>query len=209
MKEAAKPRHWPSGETTPALAVLAVCFLAGGLLGALAAANASAGGAEGLDAYLSAFLSQAQGGLLRSPSLPAQIWTVARWPGLAVLLGFSTVGLVGIPLLFGVRGFLLSFSIASFVRVYGAAGGLLAALVFGTSGCIAVPILFVLGVQGLQASRALAVRLLEERRRMLPYDRAYWLRCGLCTGGLAFCVLLEWAAVPSLVSGAAGLLRIP
>ena len=208
MQEAKVWRRLGEGRL-PALLVLAACFLAGGLLGTLAAGGSSGRGAEGLDAYLSAFLAQARSGGLRAPSLLAQVWTVVRWPGLVVLLGFSAVGLVGIPVAFGVRGFLLSFSIASFVRVYGGAGGLLAALLFGTSGILSVPVLFVLGVQGLGASRALAVRLLEERRRMLPYDKGYWFRCGLSAGCLAFCVLLEWAAVPSLVSGAAGLLRIP
>ena len=127
---------------------------------------------------------------------------------LVLLLGFSAVGLVGIPAVFGVRGFLLGFSIGSFVRFYGGAGGLLAALVFGVSGCVAVPVLFVLGVQSLLAARTLALRMVEERRRLLPYGRRYWLCCGVCAGGLAVCVLLEWAAVPSLVMGAARLLRL-
>ena len=153
MQEAKVWRRLGEGRL-PALLVLAACFLAGGLLGTLAA-----GGASGLDAYLSAFLAQARSGGLRAPSLLAQVWTVIRWPGLVVLLGFSAVGLVGIPVAFGGRGVLLSFSIASFVRVYGGAGGLLASLLFGTSGILSVPVLFVLGVQGLGASRALAVRL--------------------------------------------------
>ena len=40
---------------------------------------------------------------------------------LALLLGFTALGLLGLPLLFAVRGFLLAFSIASFVRLFGGA----------------------------------------------------------------------------------------
>lgn len=191
-----------------ALAVLSLCFLGGGLLGVWTAAGAGAGAAAGLESYLSAFLDAARAGTLGAPGLPAQIWAVARWPLLVVALGFSAVGLAGIPAVFGVRGFLLGFSIASFVRLYGGAGGLLAALVFGVSGCVSVPVLFVLGVQGLLAARTLAMRMVEERRRLLPYGRRYWLCCGICAGALAVCVLLEWAAVPPLVTGAARLLRL-
>lgn len=191
-----------------ALAVLSLCFLGGGLLGVWTAAGARENAAAGLESYLSAFLASAQAGTLDAPGLTAQVWALIRWPLLVLVLSFSAVGLVGIPAVFGVRGFLLGFSIGSFVRFYGGAGGLLAALVFGVSGCVAVPVLFVLGVQGLLAARTLAMRMVEERRRLLPYGRRYWLCCGACAGALAVCVLLEWAAVPALVTGAARLLRL-
>ncbi|WP_338049719.1 hypothetical protein [Pseudoflavonifractor phocaeensis] len=209
MRRLKTGKGWTAGDgRLTALAVLSLCFLGGGLLGVLSAAGAEEEAAAGLASYLSAFLATAQAGTLSVPGLPAQVWSVIRWPLLVLLLGFSAVGLVGIPAVFGVRGFLLGFSIGSFVRFYGGAGGLLAALVFGVSGCVAVPVLFVLGVQSLLAARTLALRMVEERRRLLPYGRRYWLCCGVCAGGLAVCVLLEWAAVPSLVMGAARLLRL-
>ena len=113
------------------------------------------------------------------------------------------------PLVFVVRGFLLSFAIASFVRMLGSGGALLALAVFGVPGCVGIPALFVLGVQGWEASRALGSRFLGEGRRGLPYGRSYFLRCAACAGALLVCAGLETTAVPALVSGAAGFLSAP
>lgn len=196
----------PSGGVLPALAVAAAFFFLGGLAGCLLASQVGGGGSDSLTLYLKGFLSAAQAGGVSGPALLPLVWETARWPVLALLLGFTALGILGLPLLFGVRGFLLAFSIASFVRMFGGAGGLLAFLVFGVSGVLAVPAFFVLGVQGLVAARSLAGRFLGEGRRNSPYGRAYFLRCGVCAGVLCVCVLLEYLAVPALVAGAAGAL---
>ena len=47
-----------------------------------------------------------------SPPLLISVWETIRWPLLVFGLGFTTLGLLGIPLVFSVRGFLLAFSIA-------------------------------------------------------------------------------------------------
>ena len=102
-------------------------------------------------------------------------------------------------MLFSIRGFLLSFAITSFVRMFGGVGGVLAFLTFGVTGLVAIPVLFVLGVQSLAAARLLAGRFLGDGKRSLPFGRAYWVRCGLCSAALCLCALLEYAAVPALV----------
>lgn len=199
----------PDGGFLPALAVTAAFFLAGGLAGCLLASYVGGDGGASLSAYLQGFLRASGAGEVDAPAMAALVWNTARWPLLAVLLGFTALGLLGLPLLFAVRGFLLAFSIASFVRLFGGAGCLLAFLVFGISGAVAVPALFVLGVQSLVAARVLASRFLGEGKRPSPYGKAYLVRCGMCAAALCVCVLLDYLAVPVLVSGAAGALLGP
>jgi len=130
------------------------------------------------------------------------IWQTVRWPLLALLLGFTALGVLGLPLLFVVRGFLLSFSIASFVRMFGTAGSLFAFLVFGISNSLAIPVLFVLGVQGLTTAAQAAGRTSERGG-----GKEIWMHCGACACALSLCVLLDYFIVPELVAGAARMLR--
>ena len=194
----------PEGRMAPALAVLAVSFLLGALAGCLMSAFLEGEGLESLRAFLERFLRSAGEGGVEPAGQLSQIWAVLRWPLLALVLGFTALGVLGMPLLFAVRGFLLAFSAAAFVQVFGGAGCLLAFLVFGLSGCLSVPALFVLGTQGLAASFRLAGRSLGEGKAPSPYGRAYFLRCGGCAAALCVCLLLECLAVPALVAGAAG-----
>ncbi|MEG0764884.1 MAG: stage II sporulation protein M [Pseudoflavonifractor sp.] len=181
-------------------------FFLGGIAGCVLAAKVAGGGDESLNAYLSGFLAVAKAGELVAPSMLTLIWESMRWALLTVLLSFTALGLVGIPLLFCTRGFLLSFAIASFVRLPGGTGMLLALVVFGLSGCLAVPALFVLGAQGFSASRGFALRHLGQGRHSAPFGKNYFLRCGLCAAALCVCVLLEYLVVPALLAGMAGLL---
>lgn len=196
----------PLAEQWPALAAVSAFFFAGGLIGCIAAAHVEGGGLDSLTAYLQGFLAAMGGEGAPAPAVLPLVWTALRWPLLAVLLGFTALGLVGVPLLFAVRGFLLAFSISAFVRMFGGAGGLLAFLLFGVTGLISVPVLFVLGVQSLTAARSLAGRFLGEGRKGACYGKEYWVRCGWCAAALCVCILLEYLAVPALVSGAAGAL---
>lgn len=195
----------PSEGVTPALVAVSACFFAGSVAGCLLCANVAGGGGDSLSVYLRAFLAAAGTGDVGSVPLFPLLWEVLRWPLLAVLLGFTALGLLFIPVLFAIRGFLLSFAVSSFVRMFGGAGGVLAFLVFGIPELAAIPALFVLGVQGLQASRALAGRAMGEGRRGSPFGKAYFLRCGVCAGAFCVCVLLEYLAVPALVAAAASL----
>ena len=150
------------------------------------------------------FLRAAQAGEITAPALASLVWDTVRWPLLALLLGFTALGLLGLPLLFAVRGFLLAFSIASFVRLFGGAGCLLALLVFGVSGALSVPVLFVLGVQGLLPARVLAGRVWGDGKTPPPYGKLYFFRCGACAVALCVSLLLDCFVVPGLVSSLAG-----
>lgn len=118
------------------------------------------------------FFAPLRRGRLQRLRLASLVWDTVRWPLLALLLGFTALGLLGLPLLFVVRGFLLAFSIASFVRLFGGVGCLLALLVFGVSGALSVPVLFVLGVQGLLAARVLAGRVWGMGKPLRPMENS-------------------------------------
>ncbi len=196
----------PMQGATPALAVTAICFLLGGVAGCVLCANVGGGGSESLSAYMQGLLAVAKTDGVTPPLLLPLLWEVLRWPLLTVVLGFTAFGVIGIPILFSVRGFLLSFAIASFTRMLGGTGSMLAVVVFGISGLISIPALFALGVQGFASARGLAGRAWGESGRSSPVGRAYFLRCGVCAGAFCVCVLLEYLAVPGLLSGMAGLL---
>ena len=190
----------------PALTAIGICFFLGSAAGCLLAAAAKGSGGESLTAYIQGFLSAAGEGSVQPPALLPLIWELLRWPIFTIALSFTALGILGIPILFSVRGFLLSFAVSSFVRMFGSEGCFAAALIFGVSGAVSIPALFVLGAQGLAASARLARRTMGESRRDSPFGRAYFLRCGMCAGAFCVCILLEYLAVPTLVAWAAGIL---
>lgn len=196
----------PEERILPALVVISVSFMLGGLSGCLMSSFVGGAGQESLRNYLEVFLSSAQSGEMNVPGLAVQLWDLLRWPAAALLLGFTALGILGLPLLFAIRGFLLAFSIAAFVQMFGSAGCLMAFLIFGVSGMLSISALFILGVQSLAASRRLASRFLGEGKESSPYGRAYFLRCGGCAAVLCVCIFMERFAVPALVSGAAGVI---
>lgn len=195
----------PLEGVNPALMVTAISFLLGGVAGCVLCANVGGGGGESLTSYMEGFLTLAKADGVTPPALLPLLWEVLRWPLITIVLGFTALGVVGIPILFSIRGFLLSFAIASFSRIFGTSGGLMATVVFGVSGLFSIPALFALGVQGFAAARNLAGRALGEGGRSSPFGKAYFLRCGVCAAAFCVCILLEYLAVPAIVSGMAGL----
>ena len=196
----------PPGSVTPALAVLAAAFAAGALAGLLRAAQVGGEGQESLSAYLQVYLEAARTGNATPPEPAAALWEAARWPLLTLLLSFTALGAVGIPAIFAVRGFLLSFAVASFVRIFGGAGAILAFFAFGFTGTISLPVLFLLGVQGLLSALARAGQAMGGGKGpTAPPGRAFWLRSGLCAAGLVLSALLECWAVPALLASVAEL----
>ena len=84
----------------------------------LLAAQVGGGGHDSLAAYIEGYLAAAKSGsVVLSPGLLSVLWESVRWPLFAFLMGFTALGVLGIPTLFAVRGFLLSFA---------AAGGIIA-----------------------------------------------------------------------------------
>jgi hypothetical protein len=182
----------PKGGLKFALMVVSVSFTIGIFAGCLLAAQVGGGGTDSLTVYLKNYLVAVESGKSEAPSVLPLIWEVFRWPILAVFLGLTPLGIVAIPALFLLRGFLLSFSIGSLYRMLAAKGLLLAFYISGISGFIIIPVLFLLGVQSMMAARMLS-------GRGNPYGKRYFVRLGICAVALIVCVILERFVVPPLL----------
>lgn len=183
-----------------ALVLLALAFLAGGALGCVLAALSSGADVEELSAYLTGYLA-----LARDGDLPRGLWTVlwgqVKYLLAAVILSMTSLGLAGMPVLFAVRGFFLSFPAACFCRVFGGRGLLPAFALFGLPALLWSPALFSLGVPGFLTA-------LQRLRRpagegLALGSRAWWCRVGLCLALTLAAGLLEYWVVPVLLRGLA------
>lgn len=193
----------PTAEGTPALVVTAAFFTFGGLAGSFLAFRTSGAGLEAMTAYLERFLTVAQTAGLSLPSLPELLWRALRWPLAAILLGLSAVGLLGIPVLSAMRGFLMAFSIASFAMAYGHDGLAVAFFLLGIPGIFSVPAFMILTTQSFSVACTLAG---ASGRREFPFHREQLFRCGVCAAAICLSLLIECYLVPDLISGAASAL---
>lgn len=188
-------------EQGAALLCLAICFAVGAIGGCCFAGALGPEAGIRLTGCFDGYFSSLQTGSAALPSLPATVWELARWPLLCVLLGFTALGVAGLPVVFCVRGFLLSYAVSVFVRLYGSAGLPAALAVFGVSGFLALPVLFVLGVDAFQSSGALAWKLLGGRAAY-PSRRGRLLRACCCFALLAAAVIFQTQLTPVLLTSA-------
>ncbi len=129
------------------LLLLSGGFIFGIVFGCLLAASLSGGGSAALRTYITNFFLAAQHGTLGIPAFLSTLWSVFRWPLALVLLGCTAARRIGIPLLFALRGFLLSFTVCAFLLVMGRVGVLFSFLLLGLESLITIPILFLLGAE--------------------------------------------------------------
>ena len=138
-----------------------------------------------------------------SPGLWTVLWEQGKSLLAALLLGMTALGVLGLPLLFGVRGFFFTFSAACFCRVFGAGGVLSGFILFALPALLWAPALFLAGTQSLRSSRQLLGRALGEERTGPVFGRpAYWCTAGLCAGLTLAGGLLEYWVVPVLLRAA-------
>ena len=97
------------------LAILGSAFLLGGLLGAALVSMIAQPAAEALSAYLRDYLTAGQAGKVAVGFWP-MLWEQGRFFFGVCVLGLTALGTVGIPVLFGARGFLFACSVAGVCR---------------------------------------------------------------------------------------------
>lgn len=183
-------RSAPAWDGLTQLVFLGVCFAAGTLGGFFF--SSWSGDDPALPDYLRRCFEAAGQGNWPEPSLWSSIWELGRWPLAAFLLGSTALGAAGIPLLLGARGFLLSFAVATLVRLFGLPGMAASLTAFGVSALAAVPVLFVVSSDAFCQSLG---RLSGERppawgqraRALTP-----------CAGLLVLAVALQQTVMPAL-----------
>lgn len=174
------------------LAILGVCFLAGGLSGFFF--SSLGGDSPELMDYLSRYFQSAGQGSGVEPSLWSSVWELTRWPLAAVLLGSTALGALGLPVLLGVRGFLLSFATATLARLFGLPGVAASLAVFGVTALVSVPVLFVVSVDAFRQSLS---RLSGERS---PAWNQRIQALSPCVGLLVLAVALQQTLMPALLT---------
>ena len=184
------------------LAALSVCFGLGALGGFLF--SALSGDSPELLDYLRQYFWSAGGGS-PEPSLGAVVWDVARWPLAAFLLGLTPVGVAGVPVLMGARGFLLAFAAATFARLFYLPGLAAALAAFAMTVLVAVPVLFAVAEDAFRQSlsrlpgAASAPANWRERAQALAP----------CAGLLVLAAALQQTVMPALFSAVCARLLMP
>lgn len=183
------------------LLFLALFFLGGILLGQVLAGNVPDGTGDELTRYLTDYV------YLYGQTAPEgrAFWETVviyfRYPLLAVFLGFTSVGVVLLPVVAVAFGFFLSFSVSCFTAAFGGEGVLLALAVSGLRCALTLPCFFLLAVPSWQTSWALAGLSLGRGQRCAPvvYGRVWWLRAGLAAAVLLAGVCADHTLSPVLL----------
>lgn len=176
--------------------LLALFFLFGIVLGQAVLGWVPDATGEDLRRYLQDFLLLEQD---PQRSLATALVTLAlylRGPLLAFLLGFSSLGIILIPLGAMAFAFFLSFSVCCFTASFGAEGVALALAFFGLRSLVTLPCFFLAAIPAMEHSRSLAGVLLAQGRRVRSdtMDAAFWRRSGgiLLALVLGACLELLW-----------------
>jgi len=184
------------------LAQLCGLFLLGGVAGCLYVGIAASDGALTLRDYLVDYLALV-GGSGVSYTFWLLLWDELRWLLAVLLLGFTVLGAVGLPAVFFARGFLFSFSVGCFCRVFGWTGLIPGLVLFGLPSLMWVPALFLAGVQGLSEVRRLRMRGKGEAWSRLKLGPVFWIRFSLSLLLILLCGGVEYLLVPALLRAAA------
>ena len=175
---------------------LSVFFAVGGIVGGLFACVGSDTDSLGLSNYLVDYLRVvASGQIGRGNGFGWTIWNQARYCLILFLLWWAAFGMIGVPFVFALRGFLMVFSICCFVRVFGLVGFLPALILFVLPGFLWGPAFYLLGVQGIRRIKRQGTELKQEELRSLVFVFGFLFLCGV----------FEYAVVPRLIKSVASI----
>ncbi len=194
----------PSSGLNLILFILTAAFLIGSFAGCIFASEADDIGNGAMINYINGYLLQLDERTVNSISL---LWSTVQWPLFLLIFSLTPAGLIGIPILFVIRGFLLSFAVAAFCRAYDLHGLLLAFIAIGITGLLHIPVLFACGVQGFLSSGTLAGRLLGESGKQPIIDRAGLIRLAICAVILFFSYLIDRNLIPVLLQKFASMIQ--
>lgn len=164
----------------PRLLLLALFFLGGILLGQVLSGRVPDATGDELGRYLTDYLCLDDGTERTAGAALSAAVIYFRYPLLAFLLGFTSLGMLLLPCVTAAYGFFLSFSVCCFTAAFGADGVLLALAVFGLRCAVTLPCYLLLAVSSWGTSAALASLSFGKGRRAAPviYGRSCWLRFG-------------------------------
>lgn len=165
----------------PRLLFLALFFFAGVILGQVLAGRVPDETGSELTRYLENYVQLGGEGALSAKTAVSALVIYYRYPLIAFLLGFASIGVVLLPCVTVAYGFFLSFSVCCFTAAFGTDGVLLALAVFGLRCLVTMPCYFLLAASSWGTSAALAAVSFGRGKRTAPviYGRACWVRFGI------------------------------
>ncbi len=197
-----KQRLSQGGTTAlPRLLLLALFFLGGVVLGQVLAGRVPDATGDELARYLADYVRLGGSGSVSAGTALSALVVYFRYPLLAFLLGFASIGVVLLPCATAAFGFFLSFSVCCFTAAFGADGVLLALAVFGLRCAVTLPCYFLLAVPSWGTSAALASLSFGRGRRSAPvaYGSRWWLRLAVCGAVLLAGVCVDLFCSPWLL----------
>ena len=123
----------------PRLLLLALFFLAGIFLGQVLSGRVPDATGDELRRYLEDYMQLGGGGAPTARTVLSALVIYFRYPLMAFLLGFASIGVVLLPGVTAAYGFFLSFSVCCFTAAFGTDGVLLAMAVFGLRCLVTMP----------------------------------------------------------------------
>jgi len=172
---------------------LAACFFMGAMMGCVWSGGLDD---QALSAYLMDFCTAADDQV----SLVSCVVLYYGYVLLAFLLGFSSVGVIFIPVLSTVMGFLSMYTISCFTSAFGRPGIVLALGVLAVRLLFTLPCFFSVASSAWVLSGSLALLVLGKGKRAAPvhYGRDYFLLFLLCVVILTAGILCERVLTPVL-----------
>ena len=181
--------------------VCLIFFLCGVFVGIFSARALDASGAFALRENTLSLIESISEGTHVSPSFFSTFWLTGRYHLLASFLGFSILGMFFLPVLAGVRGFYLSFSVAALIRAFGPPALPLALSLFGVWAMVSVPTFFFLANQSFDTAVQLGKSLFGGPKLLFStlYGRKFLQVTVLSFLAVILLVLLELYFTPILV----------
>ncbi|MDR0862924.1 MAG: stage II sporulation protein M [Oscillospiraceae bacterium] len=172
------------------VALCSALFLGGCAAGIIGAGLIPSGGA------ISAQLGELFVNSAVSRSYLMSLWSVSRYVLAALLLGLTLPGVALVPLLAGVRGFFLCYSVSAIVRAMGTAGIAPALALFAPTAVITIPCFFAASVWAFDMSHELL--LLAAHRSARSARRGFLTMLLFIASALCVAALCETFLMPLL-----------
>ena len=201
MKRNCRVQRHLNAEVLPYyLILLSLCFFIGIFSGHIISRNISADDSVELYQYLSNFF-RINIHYAASDSFLSALLLYYRYPILAFLFGFSSIGVIGLPFLSAAFGFFSSFSVGCFVLTFGKDGILLAFAAFGFRCLLTSICYYLIAVPAFKNAVALTLASFGRTRNITAttYHSIIIVRFLFCTAVLFFGVLIELYIIPHLL----------
>ncbi len=134
--------------------------------------------------------------------LPTTLLNLLKYPLIAFLLGFTLLGIGLIPLVVGLRGYFLAFSIGVVIKLYGLDGIWLSVALWGLQCLVSIPCLLLISVQSFNCARA-QMQLFTGGKRVIigsVFTKAHFVFFGICILVLILFSFIEVFITPKLIN---------